>query len=869
MATGASLAEQTTDEVEGSKVIDNAKVGEEDSVSQPKQTEANGIEKVQMEEQASSETSAADPKEMMEIKDEVSATEESAPVVDEVEETDSQASGSEVVADKKKAPASEEVKKEDEDDVASPSIVLEDKRENAPAVDEFKKETDSPVSDSEILGDNKEVSATEEMKKEDEDDVVSESIVLEHKKEDAPTVDEVKKEDDSQAPGFEVLVVEASTTEEVKEDEDDIPSASGVSVDKKEDAPAVGSEILGDNKEVSATEEMKKEDEDNVVSASVVLEDKKEDAPTVDEVKKEDDSQASDFEVLVDNNKASTTKEVKKEDKDGTASASVVSVDKKEDAPAVDEASGSEVLEDNKDIAFIVEDAKKEAETGKISGISDAEVEASVESPDEKSINTTESSSSVQESEHVEHKPEVSEPVVAIAKGTEEPLDISANVDLPSAKSREQSVALTVTEPADATEELEKKNETPEADEELEVAKHKNTTTVENIATAEGKAVTEPFEEKSVVELETSASRTLDTVPSDSAVSENIEKAGDDTNAGQCQEEDMVEESEHYTSESLGTEVTVDTTSANPPIATGETGAVDATSVTDAAEIVVDSERNTEEQKGEKTVEMESINEQKEEKSVEEGIKEQDQEKAVEKEAILTAAEEIEASSEREKPSKESKHENVNIEDNTTPAQTSRDIDLSVPATEVIEAAPEEEKPSEAAEMIGEKRDSGVSDSANKLTENLEKDKVSEVAEQSVEEPKQENESIKDGDAILPETSRDINIEQQANDIDMSTGEQLVKSDVEKSSNDAAEQDETEKKDEAGKCNAQDQVEAPKDGDSKPNPEVHKTEASSRTSKTLMSKVKHSIVKVKKAIIGKSPSSKTISAESKDGLKVK
>ena len=58
-----------------------------------------------------------------------------------------------------------------------------------------------------------------------------------------------------------------------------------------------------------------------------------------------------------------------------------------------------------------------------------------------------------------------------------------------------------------------------------------------------------------------------------------------------------------------------------------------------------------------------------------------------------------------------------------------------------------------------------------------------------------------------------------------------------------------------------------------PTPEPPKEEVStkptSKQSKTIMSKVKQSLVKAKKAIIGKSPNSKTVSSEAKGNIKEK
>eukprot|EP00268_Persea_americana_P066774 TRINITY_DN912_c0_g1_i2.p1 TRINITY_DN912_c0_g1~~TRINITY_DN912_c0_g1_i2.p1 ORF type:complete len:276 (-),score=117.01 TRINITY_DN912_c0_g1_i2:411-1196(-) len=80
-----------------------------------------------------------------------------------------------------------------------------------------------------------------------------------------------------------------------------------------------------------------------------------------------------------------------------------------------------------------------------------------------------------------------------------------------------------------------------------------------------------------------------------------------------------------------------------------------------------------------------------------------------------------------------------------------------------------------------------------------------------------------------------------------------------------------EKTEEAEKSDLQNPVEPTKDSDPKVDRDIAKQEvpAKQKHSNNLISKVKHSIGKVKKAIIGKSPSSKTLSSETKGDTNVK
>lgn len=181
-----------------------------------------------------------------------------------------------------------------------------------------------------------------------------------------------------------------------------------------------------------------------------------------------------------------------------------------------------------------------------------------------------------------------------------------------------------------------------------------------------------------------------------------------------------------------------------------------------------------------------------------------------------------------------------------TLAETSKDFDV---VTDISGVSLVEEKTSGGTEMVQEKD---------------EKEKSPEGAE-TVNEKK--NEALEGSRKTLGETFKEHDMEEK-NVIAASATEPVADSEeIEKDKELAKDIAETGKPDEGNL------VEPSKDGDvtkqdkEAPKQAVHKT--SKHHSSNILSKMKHLIVKAKKAILGKSPSSKTMSAGTKDDIKVK
>lgn len=182
-----------------------------------------------------------------------------------------------------------------------------------------------------------------------------------------------------------------------------------------------------------------------------------------------------------------------------------------------------------------------------------------------------------------------------------------------------------------------------------------------------------------------------------------------------------------------------------------------------------------------------------------------------------------------------------------TLVKTSKDFDV---VTDISGVSLVEEKTSGGAEMVQEKD---------------EKEKSPEGAE-TVNEKK--NEASEGARKTLGETFKEHDMEEK-NVISASATEPVADSEE-------IEKDKELARDfaaETGKPDEGNLVEPSKDGDvtkqdkEAPKQPVHKT--SKHHSSNILSKMKHLIVKAKKAILGKSPSSKTMSAGTKDDIEVK
>jgi len=169
-------------------------------------------------------------------------------------------------------------------------------------------------------------------------------------------------------------------------------------------------------------------------------------------------------------------------------------------------------------------------------------------------------------------------------------------------------------------------------------------------------------------------------------------------------------------------------------------------------------------------------------------------------------------------------------------------------ATQVTEVPSEGSGGDEKVEDKKEATAEGPVESLNDLDAAAEAPKVSSEGEKAsvgVEEKK--DESLGGEKTTLVETSRDIDFEEGKTNVN-TEGDNVVSEKTEKDEKTPAESE--------------------KDAGEAPKAEVP-AKSSHRQSNNIFSKVKQSIVKVKKAIVGKSPSSKTMSAEGKDELKVK
>ncbi|EHA8586720.1 hypothetical protein COCNU_scaffold000795G000010 [Cocos nucifera] len=179
-----------------------------------------------------------------------------------------------------------------------------------------------------------------------------------------------------------------------------------------------------------------------------------------------------------------------------------------------------------------------------------------------------------------------------------------------------------------------------------------------------------------------------------------------------------------------------------------------------------------------------------------------------------------------------------------TSVETSNEFNVAAGISRVSSG---EEKTSGGTEMVQEKKDEG--ERAPKSTETI-TEKKSEVLESSRK--------------TLGETFKEHDMEEK-NVFAASAAERVGDSEFEKGKELAKDTAETREPDD-GNLAEPSKDDFPKQDQESPKQEAPK--ASQRHSNNIISKVKHSIVKAKRAILGKSPSSKTMSAGTKDEIKV-
>ncbi|XP_008246331.1 PREDICTED: triadin-like isoform X2 [Prunus mume] len=251
----------------------------------------------------------------------------------------------------------------------------------------------------------------------------------------------------------------------------------------------------------------------------------------------------------------------------------------------------------------------------------------------------------------------------------------------------------------------------------------------------------------------------------------------------------------------------------------------------------------------------------------------------------------------------ENKKINVITEDSTQPIQ--EDLKKELSGVDVVEKL--------AGEAVVEIEKSGEENETKnvKLEENENRNVINEVSTQPLEEevkssisppevieksfeeaekyvePAVENEraeQIKDETPAKVETKKDESVEEKQDEVTRAVDEPLK--DSKQSESEVKGEDKLEEKEDetdAGKLEKVDDdvakskqnIEPPptKDGDqTKPSQDLPKevpVKPSQKQSNTILSKVKQSLVKAKKAIIGKSPSSKNHASGTKDDIKVK
>lgn len=193
------------------------------------------------------------------------------------------------------------------------------------------------------------------------------------------------------------------------------------------------------------------------------------------------------------------------------------------------------------------------------------------------------------------------------------------------------------------------------------------------------------------------------------------------------------------------------------------------------------------------------------------------------------------------------------------------EVSDTTPATEVAECAVEPE-----VDVKKEKEGSTIDVEKTTLGETIQTIVESEVTgiSEEVKIDQMKNESLESEKLTVAEASRDINL------VGAENSKEASRNDPECDSKEL-ESSEHKKKQETEKVVDQWSAETTKDsGDTKVEEEARKTDVPSKKSaksqgNNIISKVKKSIVKVKKAIIGKSPSSKAMTPEGDDETKAK
>ncbi|XP_010941468.1 uncharacterized protein [Elaeis guineensis] len=193
----------------------------------------------------------------------------------------------------------------------------------------------------------------------------------------------------------------------------------------------------------------------------------------------------------------------------------------------------------------------------------------------------------------------------------------------------------------------------------------------------------------------------------------------------------------------------------------------------------------------------------------------------------------------------EEKKDNSQEGEKPTSVETSKDFNVAAGISRVSSG---EEKTSGGTEMVQEKKDEG--ERAPESTETI-SEKKGEVLESARK--------------TLGETFKEHDMEEK-NIFAASAAERVADSEEVEKGKELAKDTAGTRKPDDGNISDPSKNDVPKQDKESPKQEAPK--ASQRHSNNIISKVKHSIVKAKRAILGKSPSSKTMSAGTKDEIKV-
>ncbi|XP_010240820.1 PREDICTED: muscle M-line assembly protein unc-89 [Nelumbo nucifera] len=213
---------------------------------------------------------------------------------------------------------------------------------------------------------------------------------------------------------------------------------------------------------------------------------------------------------------------------------------------------------------------------------------------------------------------------------------------------------------------------------------------------------------------------------------------------------------------------------------------------------------------------------------------------------------------------------NVEVVTDDKKAEDSKDDSLVLEGVGVIAASTVSDPVGEPKELESQKR---IEEAAQSIEEKMEK--TAEVIEDmsKSDDPKSElskngNDPKADADPPKPEKVTVSDPVGESKDLESQTSVEATAQSAEEKMEKTAEVIEDISKSDAPKSELSKSGNDPKADADPPKPEIQ-IKSTPKQSNNIISKVKHSFVKVKKAIIGKSPSSKTISSEVKGDVQVK